>query len=192
MPIPDLVDNVLPPGRHCCTEDELHSRFVDHGDFATSTTRRDIWSQWGLARDLLRSSVLVHRAWVSGSFLTTKVSPNDIDVTFIINEADRLRRPVADLQMVEAFQLRKQDQTTGDLVPAHGLARVDTYLLGWAPHHLGPSGQPDPNYSAYAMQRGYWDDWWSRRRTTSKSAPLVPADAYPRRGYLEVSFDDYT
>lgn len=190
MPIPGLANGVLPDGRHVCTEEDIRVAFVDHDDFASSKSRKALWRHWEAAVQLLSRSSTVHRAWISGSFVTDKPSPRDIDATFLISGEDRLKRSVADRQVIESFEHRVRDPLTGKPVPAHGML-VDSYIIDWAPHHPDGDGKLSEPYSEYAMYRGYWDDWWSRARVTSKKLPPQRADSFPRRGYLEVCFDDF-
>ena len=189
MAVPALDGEFLPAGRHPCTVDEVEAAFVTNAHFASSISRAPLWEQhWATALGLLASAVRVHAAWISGSFVSSKKNPRDIDVTFIVNEADWATRSAAERQVVEAFVRRVLDPTSGKVVPAHGLL-VDSYIIPWAPH-LGRRGHT-PDYDRYLSDRGYWDDWWSRRRVSPKGAPAVPEDAHPTRGYLEVSISDY-
>lgn len=190
MPIPPLVDAALPPGRHRCTERELFETFVEADEFTPSLSRAALWEHWQVGRDLLRSAVKVHCAWISGSFTTAKMSPRDIDVTFIISESDRRQRSVDDLKVVESFITRVRDPLRPkEVIPAHGLM-IDSYVINWAPHHPSATGL-GVDYCTYAQDRGYWDDWWSRQRRSGKGKTPTPSDAVPRRGYLEVIFDDF-
>ncbi len=188
--VPDLVGGCIPPGRYGCTEADIASRFVSHPEFATSATRPAIWQEWILARALLCQSALVYSVWVSGSFLTDKQNPGDIDVIFVISEEDRVKRSTVDRQVIESFVNRVPNPSGTALVPAHGL-RVDSYLIAWKPHHMLSNGTVTLEHGLYAQDRGYWDDWWSRKRISAKGSPPVRADALPQRGYLEVSINAF-
>ena len=61
--------------------------------------------------------------------------------------------------------------------------RVDSFVLEWWPT-AGP-GRP-AIAQRYLENRGYWDDLWSRRRSTDERE-----DSMPRVGYLEVIIDGY-
>ena len=187
MAVPPLVGDALPPGRHVCDEAEVEAHFVSAAMFSESKSRRAIWQNWQRANELLRSAVTVHGAWISGSFPTTKINPRDIDVVYIVSEEDRASRGWADLQIVDSFVLRVHD-SFGKVVPGHGLL-VDSFIINWRPHQE-TDGLTEARKS-YAQDRGYWDDLWSRRRQSPKSAPPVRLDALPVRGYLEVKFDDF-
>lgn len=67
---------------------------------------------------------------------------------------------------------------------------VDTRLAAW---HCQPDTQIDDNYYAeYLYSRGQVDDVLQRRRSGTAGSAPVRLDALPRRGYLEVTLDDYT
>ncbi|MGW4947205.1 DUF6932 family protein [Actinoplanes sp. NPDC004185] len=183
------MNGFLPSGRYQCTPAEAEAAFVSDPAYAASISRAPLWQHhWTNALALLTSAVRVHAAWISGSFTSDKVNPRDIDVVFVINEQDRLSRSVTERQIVEAFARRVIDPATGRVVAAHGLL-VDSYIIPWAPY-LDKRGHL-VEYDEYVSDRGYWDDWWSRRRFSPKGSPSVSQDAHPCRGYLEVSISDY-
>lgn len=72
------TNGVLAPGFHDCTYDEFYAAFVD--EFPTSQRRRPI------AEALLAFSAEVfaigepYEFWIDGSYVTTKINPNDADV----------------------------------------------------------------------------------------------------------------
>lgn len=39
--------------------------------------------------------------------------------------------------------------------------------------------------------RGYWDDFWMRKRSGAKDALPQQTDAVPQRGYFEVTVDGF-
>lgn len=190
MAIPELVGGLLPEGRYAATVQEIEQQFVHDQQYASSSTRAPIWSDWNRAVALLRSAALLHRAWVSGSFLTDKLDPNDIDAIFIINRADWATRPQEDKQVVESFINRQQTDDQGGSRPCHGM-RVDSYVIQWGAYRADDSGKRPPPYQSYAEHRGYWDDWWSRVRSPGSDKADRKNECFPARGYLEVSFDAY-
>lgn len=184
IPALDPATGLLPPGRHVCTEAEVEAAFVAAPEFSGSLTRSGIWDHWLQARELLQRSVLVHAAWIGGSFTTSKIDPEDIDASFVINADNYRQREVPDQQVVSLFN-------TGSHVKAVLGLRVDSYVIPWE-----CVSQPLPAglnmvHDMYYWARGYWDDWWQRYRTGGHGSPPVPADAIPRRGYLEVLLSDY-
>lgn len=176
----------LERGRHRLTEAEVHARFVGHADFAASTTRQDIWDEYELGRDLLRSKVRIHAIWIGGSFLTSKVDANDMDALFMISASDYAGLDANGQQVVNSFLA---NPATG--VRGHGFNTLDSYLVAWQPFSpLDPLGGPEQNQ--YTAMRGYWDDFWQRDRFNSvKGSPPNWQDALPVRGFLEVELDAY-
>jgi hypothetical protein len=172
------------------TQDEVLSRFVDHPDFAASTTRASIWDSWSIAQALLRSAVRVPVAWLSGGFVSSKVDPEDVDATFFVSLESYNMAGVAERKVIESFTHRVAGPTPGKTVSAHGIAQVDSFAILWAPFQVARPGSPALD-GQYVAMRGYWDDWWSRRRSGAKTDPFVRADALPRRGYLEVVLDGF-
>lgn len=185
----DSTSGFLPLGRHRTTEAEIRSRFVDHSDFATSSTRAAVWDEYELGRDLLRSKVRIHSVWIGGSFLTSKVDAKDIDALFIVNGRDYIKQTIDGRRVVDGFTPRRD--ASGDLVRAHGLNLLDSFLLMWSPFtRFNPWVIPE--HTEYAVGRGYWDDWWPRDRYNKPDGePPHWRDAIPLRGYLEVELDDF-
>lgn len=171
MPIPPLSSGSLPMGRWACTEQEVGQAFTQ------GTGRGDIWSEWQQLTGALRQVVGgVAAAWLSGSFVTNKPDPGDIDCLYVIDTAHLAA--VTDAQH-QAFI----DVVTRSRVKARFGLRVDSYILEWAPYQ-GP--QPPVWANGYLQTRGYWDDFWGRIRD-----PDARLASIPRRGYLEVILDGY-
>ena len=77
--IPSFNDNGhLPPGIHETTLEEFKTRFVD--GVQESTTRADVFSGYTRYCADLSKLDLIIKQWLDGSFTTSKVNPNDIDV----------------------------------------------------------------------------------------------------------------
>jgi predicted nucleotidyltransferase len=168
---------------------DIYDRFVVAPTLADSDTRQTIWEEYLDAQALLRSAVRVHAAWLSGSFLSGKVDPKDIDVVFLISGRDYAKADVEDKQVVDSF-VSTVPGPLGEPIRAHGFARVDSFLQYWRPYD-SPSpglGQDRLEYCAY---RGYWDDFWQRTRKGPKEAPPTWKDGIPARGYLEVVLDEF-
>jgi hypothetical protein len=173
---------MLPIGRYECTEEEVESAFVSHERYVASTTRQSIWNDWETARDTLRSLVKVHEVWIAGSFTTNKLDPGDIDVLFIVSGE-------------EYDQLQGQEKAMANLFASGGTGaayhnlQVDSYILPWK--CFPAPNLTDQSEIEYFAGRGYWDDFWLRSRSGPKGSPPTPMDAIPKRGYLEVKFDEY-
>lgn len=175
---------LLPLGRYPATRREITQRFVDAPEFAASGTRREVWTHWLEATDRLRTLLPVCAAWLGGSFLTARQDPDDVDAVYLIDTR-------------EAFQLRVRDPdgarvlavfAMGDELRKRSGLRVDTFVLEWP---LLPGPVPNALFGQqYLASRGYWDDFWQRTRTGAKGT-LDPADALPRRGYVEVILDGW-
>lgn len=176
MGLPALQGNYLPHGRWACTLADVEAAFVTgHGP-----ERAALWQDWlrvlGLLKRLLGT---VPAAWLSGSFLSSKPVPGDIDSVFIVD--------IADLQA--AYQaLPPQDWAvvvalaSGSLKGYLGLD-VDSYVLEWSPTPTPGRTSPKDYYS----NRGYWDDLWVRAKDPSDAR----LESVPRRGYVEVLIDGY-
>lgn len=174
MTIPALVDGRLPLGRWPATAAEIEATFVaGKGD-----KRQELWTQWTDLTAALQEFVAeVPAVWLSGSFLTDKEEPRDIDCVYLLEwtqivvakmdpEAAQLLTALASNQVKHVFGLS-----------------VDTFILEWSP----TSGAKRPSWAKqYLEDRGYWDDLWSRERSTD-----ARVEAMPRRGYLEVGLDGY-
>lgn len=167
-------DGFLPPGRFPATITEVQAQFV------TTPRREKVWADFlDVTSVLLSTGEPVCAAWIGGSFLSTKPDPGDVDVVYWIRQ-DVLASPPDDLRYI-----------LGDLT-THRVRRdgfdVDTYILPWVPFlELDPS-KWSREYIEYQRGRGYWDDFWMRRRAADPKAEL---NTYPRRGYLEVILDGY-
>ncbi len=181
IPKLNALTGLLPLGRHPCTQAEVEQSFVTAATFSSSTTRAAIWHDWQRASLLLQQAVKVHAAWIGGSFTTKKVDPGDIDVTFLINGDDYRKRTPADKQVVALFAHSQVKSALG--------LNVDTYTVSW--HCVPDPALANGLHRTYFLDRGHWDDWWQRQRVTPKGEPPIAEDTPPRRGYLEVPFNDY-
>jgi hypothetical protein len=75
--IPVLSDNVIPPGVHECTMDEVDEMF---GRFQRSDRRIQLTKQLRLFVDDARRSGIVSALIIDGSYVTAKEQPGDIDL----------------------------------------------------------------------------------------------------------------
>lgn len=177
MPLPALQGAYLPHGRWACTVDDVEARFVT----GQGPERASIWHDWLSALAVLKTLVgTVPAAWLSGSFLTDKPVPSDIDSVFVLD--------IADLE--SAYQRLSPDQwaVVQAFAGGHGARElldlnVDSYILTWHPTPTPQRTSPE----AYYRDRGYWDDLWVR----VKDPQDARQEAVPRRGYVEVMVDGY-
>jgi hypothetical protein len=193
LAIPPLVDGYLPLGRHVCDWRDIDGNFVKAPRFADSTTRPALWANLITGTQLLVASAVVYQVWLAGSLTTDKVDPGDVDVTYLIDGDDHYSRSPGDRRVIESF-VPSRDPVTGRPRPrTHGL-NLDSYIIDWWSYvgkdYTGVQA-PEELYNAYVDNRGYWDDWWQRRRSGAKGAPLTLRDALPRRGFLEVQVRDF-
>ena len=187
MPIPPLGPaGVLPEGRHQCTLDEVEEAFVDSPDFAGSATRKEIFGDFIAALGVLRKfdAGIIERAWIGGAFASGSVDPDDLDVTFVLNEKSYLS--LSNRSRLKIMRVCKDEGFKKTMkLRVDGFAFVHEMIaLPWVKAWISDAATP------YLGSRGAWDDWWSRRRVHgAKGAPPVVADAELVRGYLEVIFD---
>ncbi|MCX4486095.1 hypothetical protein OG890_19410 [Streptomyces anulatus] len=182
----------LPPGRYRIDPDEAEHLLVADGRFQASATRAQLWS--GLDTYLSRffdleerhqgaldGSQLIHALWLGGSYVSSKINPQNIDLTVLIDEraASAIRGLEGTRWLSSAFNRKARLAEFG----------VSPLRIGYRPvvsvfraELLAPEDQ------AYLRERGAWDDWWQRCRLdgVDKSEPTLETAA-PQRGYLEVT-----
>lgn len=76
------IDGNLPPGIHHATLDEFEKRF---SRFVVSDRRISLFARFNQLVAMARSSGIVNRLVVGGSFVTSTAEPNDIDVVIILS-----------------------------------------------------------------------------------------------------------
>lgn len=126
-------------------------------------------------------SQVCHTPFGSGSFATTKLDPDDIDLTYLLDGGRYEALSNTKRQKVSSLAGRDGDQSR--LRSRHGL-RVDCFIV--CESVPMPWKDLTAEEAAYFRTRGLWDDWWQRHRTGPKAALPTEADARPVRGYLEV------
>lgn len=175
MAVPALTtEGLLPLGRWHASLGEVATAFATGDD-----PRPQIWTEFIVATAALRQIVHVCAVWLGGSYFTSKPAPDDIDCAYLVDA----RSVPATTAEAAAFDLfaggRKLRQFSG--------LRVDSYVIPWS---YRPGTEVEEPLRAPLMMRGYWDDFWQRHRSGTKGS-THPADALPRRGYLEVILDGY-
>ncbi|QSE94164.1 hypothetical protein JWS13_38985 [Rhodococcus pseudokoreensis] len=164
----------LPPGRVRTTLSEVRDVW------GFNAHRQNLLDEFEKFLALISKVVGIEAYWLSGTLLSDKEVPSDVDVVFVINE-DKINSLAAGAKR---------------LVTAKGLAeladrrnlRVDGYVLPW---RVRPSVTIESEDEEYLRLRGYWDDFWMRRRSVPKGDPPERLCALPRRGYVEVIVDGY-
>lgn len=85
--IDDYPNRVLPDGVHECDESEFEENFVK--GFPNSRTRKSICDGFFWLRDEVEEIDIPAVQWVDGSYVESKIDPNDIDVVSFC-DCDRL------------------------------------------------------------------------------------------------------
>lgn len=165
----------IPSGRHPATLSEVESAF------ASSPHRSALWEEFTTCVELLQRTVPVCAVWLGGSFLTAKEAPGDVDAVFVLR-ADEVRALRGQERQVAALFASSAVKSTLGL-------RVDTFVLSWVPNVELDRSKWGLEVVDYQQMRGYWDDFWMRRRSTLGAHEVA---AHPRRGYLEVTLDGYS
>ncbi|MEU7963708.1 hypothetical protein AB0D09_09605 [Streptomyces sp. NPDC049097] len=124
---------------------------------------------------------LVHAIWLGGSYVSTKLNPQNVDLTVFMDEmtVDAMRGLDGTDWLVSAFDRKERLAELG----------VSPLRVGYRPiASVFRSEQLDPAEQAYLRERGAWDDWWQRCRPNGvdNSRPTLDSAA-PRRGYVEVT-----
>lgn len=179
--IPDLTDaGLLPVGRFQCTMDEVQRRFVSDEEFGTSTTRADIWAKFQvLVARAKNEKAKIPSAFVSGTFVTSKIDPSDIDASLLV-----------DSSRVTNDQTRGRIQTAIEV--AGDQFKLDVFPIWWSPEPVdGGSLALTNEANVYLRDRGLWDDLWQRNVAKAERRPFQRHHAFPQRGYLEVMIDGY-
>lgn len=81
MPIPELVDNVLPVGVHDCTIEEIEAAF---GRFQKSDKRMRLTEKLRTYLDEARRSGLLRAVIIDGSYVMGSDEPEDIDLIVVL------------------------------------------------------------------------------------------------------------
>lgn len=129
---------------------------------------------------LINKVITIEAYWLSGTLLTDKEFPSDVDVVLVINDEliENLAGGAKLLVTTEGLQ---------ELADRRRL-RVDGYVLPWM---VRPSVGYEAKDERYLLARGYWDDFWMRLRSVPKGETPVRTCALPRRGYVEVIVNGY-
>ncbi|WP_328469569.1 DUF6932 family protein [Streptomyces sp. NBC_00448] len=124
---------------------------------------------------------LIHAIWLGGSYVSTKVNPQNIDLTVLVDEgtAAAMRGREGTRWLTSAFNRKARLAELG----------VSPVRVGYRPIvSVFRPEQLDPVEQSYLRERGAWDDWWQRCRPdgVDKGEPTLQSAA-PRRGYVEVT-----
>lgn len=174
LPPFDVDTRCPPPGRYPMAWDEVHDSLVQAESFAASSTRHALWNELACHRAAVEAELgTVERLWLSGSFVSSKLDPSDVDLSYLV------------------------DQVTYGEVDGDGIARlarlfdkewcvkrgmrIDAYLLKLPAtvrfRDLGVTGAMATGDAEVFQMLGLYDEIWQRCRTSDRH----------RRGYVEVT-----
>lgn len=193
----------LPCSRYQVTMEEARAMLVEHPQFLASETRLELWENLEeyLLRfveleehysELLDGAPLVHRLWMGGSYVSSKLNPNDIDFVLFVDDKSEGRLRASEFNngqrgrkvkngakwLTQAFNRRMMQKQL----------RLDPHMLPYRP--VLNSFRPEDNQDAerfYFEQRGRFDDWLQRCSPEGEKVAPSEESAKPRRGYLEVT-----
>ena len=114
---------------------------------------------------------------MGGGFISAKLSPSDLDVTFIVSAEVHGSLSNSKRQKIAKLCRRAYASVDAFIVARRRIANP------WSHQR----GEIKDEVTGYAGLRGAWDDWWVRDRIHGKKeeGPIL-ADADPVRGYVEV------
>src|SRR5436309_2332833 len=91
LPALDLTTGCLPPGRYPATLDGVRAAFVEAPALSASKTRPDRWSgflayisAWEQIEGLLGERIVL-AWWIGGSFVSSVIEVEDIDITPVLD-----------------------------------------------------------------------------------------------------------
>ena len=186
MPISlDPLTGTLPRGRYLCDLADLKAEFVDSPWASASSTRREIWDHFERTRELYKDvdPKLATAAWVGGSFTTTRLDPDDIDVTFLLDGS--LYAALSNSQKKKVSRLAARDAGNVSHLRSKLGYRIDCFALIVELVAM-PWKNTTTEEDTYFRLRGVWDDFWQRQRGGAKDDPPTRSDAEAVRGYFEV------
>ncbi|NGO47145.1 hypothetical protein G6048_35285 [Streptomyces sp. YC419] len=148
--------------------------------FSASSTRHALLQELRIHFALVEvATAAVGRLWLAGSFVSGKLDPEDVDVTYLI-PSDAYAQATEDPDTVDDLD----NLGTKDWCVRHGM-RVDAYVLRLPEttdfHALGLTGAMAPDDHKVFEGLGVWDEIWQRCRSGANG---IPDGA--RRGYVEV------
>ncbi|MEU0239699.1 hypothetical protein ABZ234_18605 [Nocardiopsis sp. NPDC006198] len=175
---------------------------VEDPQFLASETRMELWENLeeylftfvelgDRYSELLDGSPLVRHLWMGGSYVSSKLNPNDIDiVVFVDGKAEELLRASA---FNNGQRGRKVKNDAKWLTRAFNRRRMqkefklDPHMLSYRPVPNSFSLQDDQiDERKYFEQRGMFDDWLQRCSPDGEKVAATEESAKQRRGYLEV------
>ena len=166
----------LPIGRFQCDLAAVESALVHDARFDSSQARKSLWIEFSAALSKFHGiRCKIPAVFLSGSFVTAKIDPDDVDVVFLI-DFSTLHSPATFAALGKLVQM------------LNSTTKIHAFVIPWYPS--GPT-TPAQMRVDYFYERGRWDDFWQRDVAKPDRVPFVRDHAFPRRGYLEVLIDGY-
>lgn len=130
------ANGMLPAGFHDCSVQEFITAFVDN--FPTSQRRKIIVDAlWDFAREVYNVGTPCE-FWVDGSFVTTKINPNDADLVLF------LQIPNMNVLGTQLMAFRQKYKDTLDIYFAYATSPENQ-------QHANPK-----DYQQFVNNRNYW------------------------------------
>ena len=155
---------VLPFDIYECDEAELQARFVDY--FPHSSSRKPIYQGFLKLRKEAATNGIQATQWVDGSYLSSKIDPDDIDVVTFIDRDELNALPQDRRDFVERL-LNGGDDTKPDY-------KSHTFLLS-------SCSSSHPYYPVFEAFRLYWLDLWGHTYEDKNTGKKEP------KGFLEMT-----
>jgi hypothetical protein len=183
----------LPPGRYRVDIETAGAALVGAERFEGSKTRDKLWTgfeEYAFSfvlleqrySHLLDGASLIHSVWLGGSFVSSKLDPENVDATVLVDEAAEkaVRGQPGSTWLTDAFKSRRS------ILQKFG---VSALRIGYRPvASVFDVRTMSAEEQTYFRDRGRWDDWWQRCRLPDiPEEPPSEASAVPVRGYLEVT-----
>lgn len=134
----------LPSGHIEPNIQEFEDRFVR--EFTASITREGIFNSYILYCRRILSLAVGIKQWVDGSYITSKINPNDVDLVTHFDATKVNEQTSMELdELLDNPTVKKQYQ-------------CDVYAI-----FVFPQNSPD-KYEFYQEQINYWSDWFGHDR----------------------------
>nr|WP_125263136.1 hypothetical protein [Streptomyces alboflavus] len=157
------------------TWDEVESVLVRAGTFQESRTRSELWDELQAHKAMVGCVVgSVGRIWLAGSFVSSKLDPEDVDLAYLLDAVD-YEAVTAPSDVTDLANLGDREWCV-----RNGM-RIDAYILKSPATKdftdLGVTGAMAAGDGEAFQMLGLYDEIWQRCRTGNNQ----------RRGYVEVS-----
>lgn len=154
----------LLPGRFPAQMEWIQQNYVEAEEFKDSITRSEIWNDFVSSTEQLRSIIPVAWVWISGSFISSKLNPDDIDVVYW-GTSDLVQNHLSIEQrfVLQIFAENQVRNVTG--------LRVDTRYCRWLVNPTTAS-LGGLEHDQYLKSRGFWDDFGSAQEQIRKAPQL--------------------